>query len=249
MRITKQIYQQYKRCPKLVYFHLNKPKDFDPKDFVAVGFYINQGKEVGILARQLFSNDQSILIEDVGHSSAVIKTNAAILQKQIIFEGAFEFDDLFTRPDVYNSSTKELIEIKSTTEVTEEHLLDVAFQKYVVELSGSKVKTVKIGILNKNYLLDGELNAEELFSFQDVTDKLDTYLTQIGEDLRLLRSLLKDVNSPNAILAHYCFTPHRCSYLEDCFGKEAYSSVLDLRRDVKGKKYDLFNNGIKSINN
>jgi hypothetical protein len=124
--ITKYDYLNFKRCPLLfAYSWIDFPRSengFNPlKDFLT-----SQGKEVGLLAQQLFTDKATYTVQEKNISLAVVETKEALSKADIIFEGAFECEGLITRPDILHVNDKELIEIKSTSEVKEEQELMAA---------------------------------------------------------------------------------------------------------------------------
>lgn len=102
---------------------------------------IDQGEKVGQYARQQFPHGQ--LIEGSG-IEAIQATQAAITAgATCLFEAAFSFDSLLIRCDILRKTSAgswELIEVKSSSKVKDEHPWDVALQKYVLIGTGVSIR-------------------------------------------------------------------------------------------------------------
>ncbi len=105
-------------------------------------------KKVDPVAQHLIS--QGYKVEEIATS---LFPNAKT-QKSYIFNG------VFTRVDIINN--KELIEVKSSTTVKDEHLLDVAIQYYILSGSGIDISCCKLAIINKDYVRATKLNPKNL---------------------------------------------------------------------------------------
>jgi DNA-binding sugar fermentation-stimulating protein len=85
---------------------------------------VEQGREVGLLAREIFPG--GVAIESRDRDQAIRATRELIANPEIpaIFECAFEHEDVFVRVDVLQRRPDQrwrLIEVKSTTSVKEHH--------------------------------------------------------------------------------------------------------------------------------
>ncbi len=138
---------------------------------------MKQGYEVEKLAHELLPN--------------------AIWQKPY-FTDNFEIrqDALIKYPD----GTGYLYEIKSSTEVKKEHLLDVTFQSIVTEKE-LKLTKVFVVTLNKDYVLNGKLDVNSLFVVKDVTKDVKK-LKNIVEDL--MYQAVNVINTENSKKVESC---------------------------------------------
>ena len=101
---------------------------------------MEQGREVGLLARQLFPGGVEV-DGSGGLDQAIRATRELIANPEVpaIFEGTFENGGVLVRVDMLQrrrDSRWRLIEVKSTTGLKEHHLDDVAIQTRVVSRSG-----------------------------------------------------------------------------------------------------------------
>ena len=113
------------------------------------------GTAVGELARRRFPG--GVLIEEqyFEHPQAVRSTQTLLFDVSVpaLYEPAFTFQNIRTRIDVLVRSGGwifDLVEVKSTTRVKDEHIPDVAVQMYGVEGSGIPIRRAYIAHLDPN---------------------------------------------------------------------------------------------------
>ncbi len=113
-----------------------------------------------------------------------------------IFQARFVVDDQLTCIcdviTVVAEKTFDLYEIKSSTEAKPEHIVDLAFQSYVLRQSGFKVRNVYVVHVNNEYVRSGDVNPNDFCVISDVTDKVnantETTVQRIGEALEVMQS-------------------------------------------------------------
>src|SRR5207249_10147064 len=128
MKISKSKFMAGTQCLKRLYFQVHEPElgaERDPADEAI----IEQGREVGLLARQLFSGGVEV-DGSAGLEQAIRTTRALIANREVpsIFEGAFEHGDVVVRTDVLQrrrDNRWRLIEVKSTADLKDQHLDDL----------------------------------------------------------------------------------------------------------------------------
>lgn len=243
--ISKSKYLSYKNCPKSLWLLLNKKEQYieDP----LAQKHIDDGKEVGALAKQYFKDtvdttsfkkDDSLDIENM------IKLTNELLSKtnSTIAEASFSLDDLFCSVDLLHQGEDgfEIYEVKATTHVEKEHLIDSAFQKYVLNKRGLKIAHTYILHLNSDYRRLGALELDKLF----IKEKVDLdpiflqTLRDIESDVSEIKTLLSSKEEPQGILLSRC---KECPFKQYCHRNVSKPSVLDVN-GLRG--YDFLNDGI-----
>ena len=133
--LSKSKYLSGIQCHKLLWLQYNKP-ELIPSVSPSQQRVFDQGTEVGELARERFPCGLLIEADYTQIPEAVHQTKEAIrCGDKIIFEGAFNFDNVFARPDVIqkmDSGKWNIIEVKSSTSVKVENIHDVAVQVYTL---------------------------------------------------------------------------------------------------------------------
>lgn len=241
---TKHDYLRFKQCPRLFAYGLHGQQQKSSNETSYGEFLIQQGQEVGKLARSIFEGPKSKLITDLNFEMALESTRNELKKCSVLFEGAFEYQKFITRPDVLDLNNLVITEIKATTGVKDEHLLDVGFQLYILKNSGISLNKIQIGHLNRNYHLQESLKLDELFVFNDVTKEVFEYQNQLEKELQEMLRL--EIN-PERYLGKHCSSGVGCVFKEDCWKDLGDDTILNLRRDVSGKKYELHRAGVKKI--
>ncbi len=116
--------------------------------------------------------------------------------KKTIFQGRFEFEDLTFIGDVLEVVGENLIdlyEIKSSTQAKTEHILDLAFQAYVLQKCGFDVCNIKVVHVNTEYVKDGPIIPTEITKITDVTSLVKAKLAETEINIA---QALKVVNNP-----------------------------------------------------
>ena len=138
MRISKSKFVAGCQCVKRLYWQVHEPELAAEPD-AADQAIMQQGHEVGMLARQLFPGGVEVR-SDRGLDEAIRATRELVANREVpaIFEGVFEHDGVLVRVDVLHRRRDgrwRLIEVKSSTSVKEEHLDDVGIQYRVLSRS------------------------------------------------------------------------------------------------------------------
>ena len=89
--------------------------------------------------------------------------------------GAYSKIDILKR--VENTDLWDLIEVKSSTQVKEYHKDDLAFQYYVFNNSGYKIRYCYMMLIDSSYERNGDIDPENILRLidisEDVKDKQD----------------------------------------------------------------------------
>ena len=145
MKISKSKFVAGVQCLKRLYWQVHEPELAAEPD-AAVEAIIEQGREVGLLARQLFPGGVEV-DGSGGLDEAIRRTRELIANPEAaaIFEGAFEHGDVVVRVDILQRRKDgrwRLVEVKSTADLKNHHLEDVAIQARVVSRSGVDLASV-----------------------------------------------------------------------------------------------------------
>jgi hypothetical protein len=195
--LTKTRFVNGLACPKWLWLAFNAP-DRLPEADRSGQHRLDEGRRIGELARQRFPKgillEMETIEENVNHSTELVKKRVPL------FEAGFIHSDKvsYARADVLVPVGKDqwdLVEVKGTTEVKEEHIADVAFQHRVYSDAGLKIRRCLVLHLNKSYVRSGEVDLPTLFQEVDVTREVATLAPDIPP---LIEDLLKVTWSSSA---------------------------------------------------
>lgn len=178
--ITKTIYLEYLACAKNTWLKLHKPELSEMFELSAFEKSLTaNGNLVESWARKLFPN--GILVSEFGEAAQKDTQRYIEAKQPVIFQSTFIKDQFLVRNDVleYDKENDQwnLYEIKGTNTLDEnndeiDHVEDATFQYLVLIDLGIKVGQIYIIHLNKEYVRGDEINVQELFIKEDITDKV-----------------------------------------------------------------------------
>ena len=155
-QITKSDFLEYRACRHSFWLARHKPD---------------------VLPRSAPNDFDLMLMQDGYEVEAVIRTHIQSWPDgdTLKFQPTYKTDDgLLVRADLVrliDNKSIELFEVKSSTS-TRGHLEDAAFQVIAIERSGVSVSQVNIIHVDKTYVRDGDIDAENLLVVEDVTESV-----------------------------------------------------------------------------
>jgi len=171
--LSKSKYLSGLQCKKKLWLEINDREKASPLSKADERIF-EQGTEVGIEARKRFPGGLLIEFYRSDPSSSVDKTKEAIKDGvEVLFEGAFIYDDVLVLADVLRKNKDnswDLIEVKSTTSVKPQHIPDLAIQKYVIEGAGLIINKTNLMYLNSRCVYP---NFDNLFVIEDVSQQVE----------------------------------------------------------------------------
>jgi hypothetical protein len=199
---------------------------------------MERGNILGAVARSIFPGGS--LVDTNDRSSAVAKTKSLLKTNSgPIYEAAFTYDGIQVFIDILvpEEDGYHLIEIKSATEVSTQHIIDTAIQVWVAERTGAKINRVSVGFINNKFVYPGEKKYDGLFKLKDISNDISTYSPIIEGWVRSARDILSN-SDPLTPIGKQCKSPFECEFQDYC-----KSLVPNLPKyplsDLKLKKLDL----------
>ncbi|MEI6266675.1 MAG: DUF2779 domain-containing protein [bacterium] len=178
--LTKSDFLKYQTCPGYLWLWKNKREVVPQDNPEEIERRIEQGNEVENYARLLFPDGTLIdakLEQAKDKTTELIKKGANVIFQAtaITDKGLLAMADILEREgDSWN-----IYEVKSTTKIKKEHLIDSAFQLVAFENAGFKISKMHIVYLNKSYRRHGKIVAKNLFTTEDITNKLREIKSEI----------------------------------------------------------------------
>ena len=258
--ISKSKYILYKKCPKLFWNSINNPIIMPEPDEAAQGVF-EDGKIVGDYAKKYFDNTVDVTTFDKNGNLNIGKMIALTVEElqdgiNTIAEASFNYDNIFCSVDLLHpvEGGYEIYEVKASTSISNYHIMDIAFQKHVLELAGLNIVNCFILNINNKYIRQGDLDLHKLFNKTKVdNDELFIYtLNNIENEINELNFILEN-EQPNIEISQNCKSS-KCQLFEYCHSHLPKPNVFDIY-DMRGcyskiKKgiitfEDVINNNIK----
>jgi hypothetical protein len=139
-----------------------------------------------MLARQLFPGGVEVRSEGA-LDQAIRATRETIGNREIpaIFEGTFEHGGVLLRVDRRRDGRWRLIEVKSTTDIRDHHVGDIAIQHRVVTCSGVDLAASCLAHVSREYVYEGgPIDAHSFFKIRNLTRRVKKLQSQLPYELR-----------------------------------------------------------------
>ena len=206
---------------------------------------LDNGTEVGNLAKELFgfhidinfSEDLSQMIKDT--------KNILKLDKIVITEASFQYENNFCSIDILkkDGNDLEIYEVKSSTEVKPIYIDDISYQVYILLGLGYNVKKASIVHINNHYIKQGDLNLNELFTIEDVTDISFSKQAEIKSKIKEINDYVNDPFEKDMPLSNNCIKPYPCPYFHYCTAHLPKDNIFTIKRMRNDRKFKLYNEG------
>ncbi|MGB7212583.1 MAG: DUF2779 domain-containing protein [Gemmatimonadales bacterium] len=244
--LSKTRYTAGLQCHKQLWWKVHEPNAPELTPDANQQAIFDTGTRVGEVARTYVPG--GVLIEGTRFEKVqkLAKTKEALAAgATIIYEAAFESGQVFSAVDILERTPAgfRLTEVKSTTEVKEHHIPDVAVQRWVLEGAGFPVATTRV------MYLDRECRAPDLsnlFATDTVDDEvaavLPTIEPEVQAQLRMLGGPL-----PTVEIGDHCKKPYECPFMARCWPVLPPHHIGTLSHISPKKRSALAALGVKTI--
>src|ERR1035438_6090952 len=251
MRISKSKYIAGVQCLKRLYWQVHQPgmaAEPDASDYAIM----EQGHEVGLLARQLFPG--GVEVDGSGGLEQTIRSTRELIASPdvpAIFEATFENGGVIVNVDILHRRKDgrwHLFEVKSSTSLKEEHLEDVGIQARVVNRSGLDLASSCLMYVNRNYVFQGgSIDARQFFRIRNLTRKIEELQPKLTFQLHAEFTVLAMDKAPDLPTGRHCTEPVRCEFFDRCNHPRPDDHVGYLPRLHANAVEELGNMGVESI--
>ena len=243
--LSKSKYLTGLQCPKLLWVQINDPKRLSQID-LATQFIFDQGHFVGELAKKLFS--EGVDVPNDGFMENIAATKKLLNEKKPLFEAGILSGRIYSRVDILRPTDGDqwdIIEVKSSTSVKEVNVQDVAFQRHCCENQGLPINHCYLAYINNQYVRDGEINPQELFKIDDITDFVEEASQGILDRVDNMFEDMAREKCPEIGIGLHCRDPYECA-LTECWDFLPEHNIFNLYYGGK-KCFDLYESGIFTV--
>ncbi len=253
VHLSKSKYTGLWQCPKMAWLRKYKPEEAAIDEMVLAR--MKAGNEVGDLAMGLFGD----YVEVTAYNGEkldlpkMIENTAAEMAKgtENICETSFSYNGLYCAVDILRKENGgwAIYEVKSSTkhqdkeDPKEVYIADISYQKYVLEHSGVNVTGTYLVCLNGDYVFDGTLDINQLFTITDVATEVFVESSKIESNLAIAEQVLTSDIEPDIDLGKYCKKPYQCAFWKYCSKHIPKESVFNIYRLNIDKKIEYYRNG------
>ncbi len=232
MRISEYDYSKFFECKTLIWNRAHGiERDALSSDLKKAE---NDAEEVKGVSRGYFP--EASFAGDAESTKTLIANGEAI-----IGDACFSAGDLCCSVDFVrkNGDGYDLYFVKSSTSVSETHVLAAEFCAYVMSKNGLVVKKAFILLINNDYVRHGELNLRELFCMEEIViaSSLENGFAEVTKAIDDIEKV--QLSKPDRIYSGAC---KKCRYHGECFKDLPTPNVSQLT-GFKAR-YDALNEGI-----
>ena len=188
-----------------------------------------------------------------GLDKAIRATRELIANPDVpaIFEGTFEHGGVLVRVDILHRRRDgrwRLIEVKSTTDVKDHHVSDVAIQHRVVRRSGVDLAASCLAHVNREYVYEGgPIDVHRFFKIRNLTRQVESLQPELTVQLRTEFRILAMPEAPNIPAGRHCSNPFTCEFFDHCNPPIPEDHILRLPRIHASTVAKLVALGVQSI--
>lgn len=229
-KLSKSRFLSGYQCDKKLWLEKHRP-DLKAPFSASQQRILDQGTRVGELAREHFPGGALIEADHLHIPEAIEETKQALQQgSSILFEGSFIYQDILVRPDIMVQQADQswqLIEVKSTTKVKPEHVIDVAIQRYVLEGCGLNTASCHLMHINNQCVFP---DLQDLFAIADITTQVDGIIDTMPDTVTAFFQVLDTEKEIQRSIGSHCTSPYECPFIPFCWQEVPDYSVFTIPR-------------------
>ncbi|MFL5766076.1 MAG: DUF2779 domain-containing protein [Bacteroidia bacterium] len=251
--LSKSTFMYGSQCTKRLFLHKFHNELRNPEEEVQQSIF-STGTDVGIIGRDLFPGGYNAEPPDSYSYHLSVEKTRNLIQAgaEIIYEAAFSFEGVMCAIDILVKHDDKwyAYEIKGTTKVKEQHIIDAALQHYVITQTGLPIEDFYISYLNNQYVLNDTLDVLSLFSKASVLKEVKEQEPLIISKIDELKTVIGLSEAPSIEAGDHCFSPYDCNFTNHCWAgiaadeaksdREAFIDKPYLSQFVSELKYPLF---------
>ena len=241
--LSKSRYCKGVQCPKILWMDKHMPEEAVDTASEAI---LANGTKVGELARGYFGAYSEVEYSD--DKKAMCQRTQELIESgaEVIAEASFAVDGLYCAVDLLrrNGDGWDIIEVKSSTEVKDIYVDDMAFQNYVLSRCGVKVERIFNMHIDNSYVFHEKLDIHGLFALEDYTDICKSKYDEVEANVKAFRAYVEAEEEPEQPINLYCWNPYECAYCNHCWKDVPEQSVFNINRLKKTRMFELYHEGI-----
>jgi hypothetical protein len=211
--LTKSRVMSGLQCPKKLWLDVHQPIKQDLHIF-----YI--GNRFGEFARMHYGPGVD-LAGNLDALSAIAQTQSALNNPEVkvIYEAAFLHNETLVRVDVLirRPNGWEMIEVKSSTKLKDEHIKDAAIQAYIAKACGINLVKIRIAHINNAFIYQGNGDYHGFLIEVDITEQAQNLQPLAPDWIANLKPFaVSGAADPTVAMGDQCTKPHDCPYQSRC---------------------------------
>lgn len=212
--LTKSKIISFLQCPKWLWLEVHKRNEKDVTEDTQARFLV--GHRVGDIARRQYP--QGVLVEHPDNFNAAVAATQEVMSSRVpVFEAAFQHDSVRVRTDLLlpRARSWHTAEVKSSGEVKDHHLSDLAVQTAVLKNAGIRVSRSTIRHINKEFVYPGGENYRGLLTDAQTNKEVKELVPEVQGWVADARKTLSG-REPEREMGKHCNDPWACRFQGYC---------------------------------
>jgi len=233
--LSKSNFMQFLRCSCELWLTKQRPDLVPPIDS-ALQRIFDEGNIIDKLAQKLFPG--GVDVDGFGKPAAENTKKAIANGATVLLQPTFMTTKLSCRGDILTKNADgswDIYEVKSSTDVKEEHITDVAFQRICIEEAGIRISRTFLVHVNNQYVRNGEIDSELLFTKADITHEVENVMPMAKKEIPRALAVLDWEKMPRLMHVMSCNDPAECEFLACYFAEfkddDKYSIASSLPKE------------------
>jgi hypothetical protein len=234
------------QCIKRLWLTIHEPHAAELVPDEQQLWLFEHGHKVGEAARTALGPGPVIPASPTNKALQAARTQQAVATGEPrIFEAAFQHDDVFVAVDALDFVNHgwTVVEVKSSTKLKPEHVVDVAIQVHVLRGCGLEVGMAEVMHLNPDHR---HPDTNPLFRRVPVRDEVAALLPMVPEQLNEMQKALKGPE-PRVSTGAQCTRPYNCPFLRRCNSPVPRNHVSELYAIRRNRVDKLIEQGFDNI--
>lgn len=211
----------------------------------------NRGNNVGLLAQKLFPGGVDATPAKRSNNVEAVENTRKLIESgvEVIYEAAFQHNKVLAILDILVKKDNEwyAYEVKSSTKISPTYILDASLQYWVITNSGIPLKDISLIIINNQYMRNGGVDLNGLFSIKSVLKEALSNQTLVEENINRSMSVVNTAVEPDVKIGEHCFSPYNCDFMGNCWKNIPVNSVFEITGIKKSTLFELYHKGYKTI--
>ncbi len=247
--LSKSSYLKSLQCPRYLWLWEHRREEMKTPLDMGSEWMIEEGRLVEEAARTLFPT--GTYIKSFHERGAEQTREFMDAGHHCLFQATALGDDLLAMADILRFDPArevwDIFEVKSTTQVKNEHVHDVAFQKLAFERAGYTIGNSAVIHINRDYVRNGSLDVSAFLTIEDVSEPVSEIADTVEAGTMFAKTILALTEEPPLTKFPCHCSPKDCPCPLHCFPGLPPQSVFYLRGITTKKARSLYESGIRNI--
>ncbi len=249
--LSKSTFLRGLQCAKSLYLYKNFIQLRDKQSAETTAIF-NRGNNVGILAQKLFPGGIDATPAKRSDNIGAVKRTKELIESgaEVIYEAAFQHNQVLAILDILvkKDNCWYAYEVKSSTKISHTYLLDASLQYWVITNSGLQLEDISLIIINNQYVRNGNVELDKLFSTKSVKEAVIKQQEMVEEKIDVSKSVVANPQLPVVAIGEHCFSPYHCDFMGNCWKNvPKKNSVFEITGIPKAEQFALYYAGYETI--